>query len=141
MWTIHVVSTHVQGCVPYYTGVWTIVQRGVDHTSQGCGPYYTGVWTIVQRGVDYLQRGMDHMIPIVYKVSYMDQIIITLMAVTIPLHLLVTLPIITPTPHLHVVVRGRVGVVVGKGRSWCNSRQGGWLASQTQQQQGVVYAV
>ena len=100
MWTIHVVSTHVQGC----------------------GPYYTGVWTIVQRGVDYLHRGMDHMIPIVYKVSYMVQMKITLLAVT--------LPIITPTPHLHVVVRGTVGVVVrgtvgvvvGKGRSWCNSR-------------------
>ena len=46
--------------------MWTIVHRGVDHSTQG-------VWTIAHRGV-------DHKIPIVYKVSYiyMVQIIITL---------------------------------------------------------------
>ena len=109
MWTIvhRGVDRSTQGCGPYYTGVWTIVHRGVDHSTQGCGPYYTGVWTIVHRGVDHStqgcgHRGVDHKIPIVYKVSYiyMVQIIITLDGYY-------HTTTITPTPPL----------VVGKGNS------------------------
>ena len=126
----------------------TILHRGVDHSTKGCGPYYTGVWTILHRGVDHSTKGCGlltqgygphdpYSVQGLLHGSDNNYTYGCYHTTTPTCHLAYYYPYSSPTCSS----KGRVGVVVGKGRSWCNSRQGGWLASQTQQQQGVVYAV